>query len=182
MKREAVVLNPDVKLLPIAIDEQERLRRMMHLIYKPVYQHLWQDNGEAYVESQYNRDQVMTELALENARYYFVEFKGEVMGMLRYLFDCPYPDCAQQNVTKLHRIYLDPATHGSGIGGLLVNYVVDQAAQARQKSVWLECMDTQEPAIKFYHKMGFYTERPFQLDSPSMKPEFRGMLLMKKDL
>ena len=177
-----IALNDTIRLLPIAIDEQERLRRMMYLIYKPVYRHLWQDDGDAYVESQYNKDQVLAELSLENARYYFVEYQSEVMGMLRYLFDFPYDGSPQSNITKLHRIYLDPVTHGSGIGASLINFVLDQAKKKNQDSVWLECMDTQEPAIQFYKKMGFYVERSFRLDSPSMKEEFRGMLLMKKDL
>ncbi|BAO56376.1 protease synthase and sporulation negative regulatory protein pai 1 [Nonlabens marinus S1-08] len=182
MMLKPATINDKLRLLPIGIDEQERLRRMMHLIYKPIYRHLWKDDGEAYVESQYNKDQVLTELSLPNARYYFVEYKSEVVGMLRFLFDCPYEKSPNLNTTKLHRIYLDPATHGSGIGSQLIDYVFEQAIKNNQKSVWLECMDTQEPAIRFYKKKGFYIERPFTLDSPTMNKEFRGMYLMKYDL
>jgi ribosomal protein S18 acetylase RimI-like enzyme len=177
--QQPIIINDQLQLLPIAIDEQERLKKMMQLIYTPVYRHLWQDNGEAYVESQYNKDQVISELSLDNARYYFVEYKSEVMGMLRFLFDCPYDGSESKNTTKLHRIYLDPATHGSGVGSQLVTYVMSEARKHNQESVWLECMDTQQPALKFYEKMGFYIEKTFKLDSPTMKEEFRGMLLMK---
>jgi len=182
MNKDAINISDEVKLLPIAIDEQERLRRMMHLIYKPVYKHLWHDDGSGYVESQYNKDQLISELSLSNARYYFVEYKLEIMGMLRFLYNCPFDGSEHQNITKLHRIYLDPATHGSGVGSQLVDYVINEARKNDQKSVWLECMDTQQPALNFYDKKGFSIVRPFKLDSPTMKEEYRGMVLMKIDL
>lgn len=179
---QTINISQELRLLPIAIDEQERLKKMMHHIYKPVYRHLWHDDGTGYVESQYNRDQLVSELSLGNARYYFVEYKAELMGMLRFLIDCPYDGSTTANTLKLHRIYLDPAKHGSGIGSQLVTYVMEEARKSNQESIWLECMDTQEPAIHFYKKMGFFIEKSFKLDSPTMKEEFRGMLLMKINL
>lgn len=177
-----VIIKDHLRLLPITIDEQGRLIKMMHLIYKPVYRHLWEDDGDAYVESQYNKDQVMSELSVKNARYYFVEYRSEVMGILRFLYDCPYGGSPATNVVKLHRIYLDPATHGSGVGSLLIDYVMDKASYHQQESVWLECMDTQQPAMNFYDKKGFKMVRPFQLDAPTMIKEYRGMLLLKKEV
>jgi hypothetical protein len=56
------------------------------------------------------------------------------------------------------------------------------AQENRQQTIWLECMDTQLAAYNFYKGLGYMIFEPFILDSPKMRPEYRGMLRMKLDI
>ena len=50
------------------------------------------------------------------------------------------------------------------------------------KSIWLEAMECQPQAKRFYEKMGFELAMTYQLDFEMMFPEYRGIQIMKKNL
>lgn len=175
-------LRPDLSLQPVALKDQEKLFHLMMKIYRPVYQHLWFDDGSHYVASQFNAQQLQKELSSPDAFYYFVLHKEEPIGILRFLKHTTTSAIKETNTTKLHRIYLDPSVHGQGIGKALMHWLIDFSITQNQQSIWLECMDTQLAAYHFYKQLGFTIVEPFRLDSPTMRSEMRGMLLMKLDL
>ena len=173
---------PELSLQPVTLKEQEKLFDLMMKIYRPVYQHLWFDDGSSYVSSQFNRQNLKLELSETNASYYFVYFKEALIGLLRFLKDCKTQVIEEPHTTKLHRIYLDPSVHGQGIGKALMQWLIKFSISQDQQSIWLECMDTQLSAYNFYKHLGFKTVDTFRLDSPSMRSERRGMLLMQLPL
>lgn len=179
---DMISLRPDLSLQPITTLDQERLLELMMKIYRPVYQHLWFDDGSSYLASQFNLQQLQSDLSSPTVFYYFVHLKEELIGILRFLKDCPTSAINESNTTKLHRIYLDPSIHGKGIGKALMRWMFDFLKEQNQESIWLECMDTQLAAYHFYQQLGFKTIEPFTLDSPTMRSEMRGMLRMKLNL
>jgi len=179
---DSIQINDQLQLQAVDPSQQARLFQLMMDIYRPVYQHLWHDDGSGYVHSQFNPENLKAELVVPHAHYYFVISRGETIGILRFIMDCPTSKLPQVNCIKLHRIYLAPATHGKGIGKLLMVWLEGFAQENGQQTIWLECMDTQLAAYKFYQKLGYSTLEPFVLESPKMKPEYRGMIRMKLDV
>lgn len=173
---------PDLSLQPVSVKEQEKLFHLMMKIYRPVYQHLWFDDGTSYVASQFNLEQLQRELSTPSVCYYFVHFKKEPIGILRFLKNSTTSAIKETNTTKLHRIYLDPSVHGQGLGKALMEWLIAFSITQDQQSIWLECMDTQMAAYHFYKQLGFKTVEAFTLDSPTMRSEMRGMLRMKLNL
>ncbi|WP_164549900.1 GNAT family N-acetyltransferase [Nonlabens ponticola] len=153
----------------------------MMRIYRPVYQHLWFDDGSEYVYSQYNEEQLKTDLADSNAVYYFVNFNKQIVGIFRFI-EAVMPSIKNTKAIKLLRLYLDPAVHGLGIGKELISWLIAYARKQNFDCIWLESMDSQQQAIQFYKKVGFEIDHAFVLDSPSMRSTYRGMYRMKLNL
>ena len=118
------------------------------------------------------------ELAVGGSNYYFVKYKYQTIGILRFIIDSGCPDFKDPSTTKLHRIYLNPKFHGLGLGRMLMEFVKSTAIKEKQDCIWLECMDTQQAAYDFYKKLDYTLKNRFVLDSPTMRVEYRGMFLM----
>ncbi len=79
----------------------------------------------------------------------------------------------------IYNIAVDPAVQGSGNGQLLFDAFHDKCRASLVRSVWLEVRESNETAIKFYRRNGFYavtTRKHFCTDPPEHA------LLMRLDL
>ena len=173
-------ISEKIFLEPIQLTDQEMLLQLMSRIYPAVYHHLWFDMGQWYVQKIYSAENLGSELEDDHARYYFVYFEGKQVGVLRTLLQESMPGFSEEIMVKIHRIYLDPAVHGNGIGKELFKWIESEFCLEWGLPLWLETMDTQQEAIGFYEKMGFEKAGRFRLDFELMKPEFRGMFYMIK--
>ena len=149
----------------------------MRRIYPPVYGHLWLDGGmEDYLRRCYREEAVLKDLRTPGTLYEEVLLGGRPVGILQTVSECPRPGNDAIGQFKLYRIYLDPDTHGRGLGTHCMHRVRARARALSAQNIWLEAMDTQRQALRFYRKHGFETAEAFTLDAPLMKPEYRGML------
>ena len=83
------------------------------------------------------------------ARFLVAERDGEIVGFLQYDEAGPEPE--------LHRIYVAPATQGSGIGGGLMN-ALHQRLPASASYVLL-VVEGNDAAVRFYQRHGLREER-----------------------
>lgn len=175
---KTVQLSPELFLVPICLEDQLSLLRLMRRIYLPVYNHLWEDAGDAYLLKTFGGENFTKEMEDANGDYYFVLQGNKPIGILRIRRATPLIDFASEPAMKLHRIYLDPSTQGQGIGKKIIQWCIDQARQAGAKILWLEAMDTQIPALRFYEKLGFQTSGHFELIADKVIPKYCGMIRM----
>ncbi len=173
-------LSETLSLSAISLDDAEQLKQLMHRIYPPAYEHLWEDDGQWYVETTFNKEELKKELADLKGSYYFVIFEQETVGILRLIHDYTLADKPTLKATKLHRIYLDSKTQGKSIGTFLMNWITQQALQNGSQVLWLEAMDTQEQALQFYKKRGYIISSDFRLTFELMHSHLRGMHTMYK--
>ncbi len=82
-----IIISEDIKLREILNSDTDVLLRLMEEIYPAAYRHFWKDSGKFYVEKQYCKENILRELSAPNANYYFVLFKGEIIGNFRILWD-----------------------------------------------------------------------------------------------
>lgn len=59
-----------------------------------------------------------------------------------------------QPLTKIHKIYLLPASQGKGVGRLLIDCVMDRAIRQHNNRLGLN-VNRNNKAIQFYERMGF---------------------------
>jgi len=168
-------ISNSIRLITITENDTALLINLMHTIYVPPYKHLWQDGGKWYVKNTFNSDVLKKELTDHNAGYYFVEYKHEKIGILRIIHNIALKDILNRKATKLHRIYLDPKVHGKGIGKILMDWSTQEAIKNNSELLWLEVMDTQEQALKFYKNLGYQISSDFKLEFELMHKHLRGM-------
>lgn len=75
----------------------------------------------------------------------------ECLGFISYEFDY-----RNQSKTKIHKIYLIPASQGKGVGRLLIDQVAMLAIERENLSLSLN-VNKYNKAIQFYERMGFAT-------------------------
>ena len=83
---------------------------------------------------------------------------------------------------ELEKIYLRRNETGKGFGQVSLRMVFDLGLQKLKNIVWLKAMDSSLAAIGFYQRAGFDFCGTHRLDYPLMKEQFRGMVIMQKNL
>ena len=177
-----ILLSDHLRLVRIQNEDQPTLFALMDEVYKTPYRYVWEDGGDWYVNLIYNRHTLRKELSRERTHYFFVEWKERKIGILKYDFPFSPREIEIPNAMKLHRLYLHPDAYGQGIAQELMNHCEREAKEKGLAAIWLECMDCQPQAKRFYEKMGFEKVLAYTLDFERIFPEYREILIMKKDL
>ncbi|WP_166637242.1 GNAT family N-acetyltransferase [Algoriphagus boseongensis] len=165
---------------PVLLEDQPILYRLMDEVYRASYHSIWEDKGDWYVELIYNPETVRKELARSRSHYFFVEWKEEKIGILKYDFPFSPREIEIPNAMKLHRLYLHPKAHGKGIAQELMKHCEQVAKENKLEAIWLEAMESQIQAKRFYEKMGFSEVYSYVLDFERIYPEYRGIQILKK--
>ena len=65
---------------------------------------------------------------------------------------------------KLHKLYLEVAEHGRGLGSMLLRHVEDEARRRRLLKVVLGVNRRNEKAIRAYQRNGYVVREPLKTD------------------
>jgi GNAT superfamily N-acetyltransferase len=151
--------------------------------YLPHYTHLWKEGGVDWYMRRCFADEVLqSQLSDLNIEYYIAQAEGQDIGILKFVLHKPLPDSDIENALYLEKIYFVKEWTGKGVGRQLMEFVFDRAKELKRDCIWLMAMDTSEKPIAAYEKAGFVIYSRTRLDFELMKVEFRGMVVMKKDL
>lgn len=154
--------------------------------YLPHYPHLWYEGGvEWYLNKCFNDRQLEMDLANPSLTYYAICLDSQEVGLLKLVRNKSPFDMNLDTSLYLEKIYFLKEFTGLGLGQKTIAWVVEQALNSGIKMVWLMAMDSSHKAIASYEKAGFQQIGTTQLDDEEfqlMKPEFRGMVILKKDL
>jgi diamine N-acetyltransferase len=179
-----ISLDSQLKLALTAIqaEDQPVLYQLMDEVYRSGYRYIWEDQGDWYINLIYNRHTLYKELRRSTSHYFFVELDGKKIGILKYDFPFSPREIEIPNAMKLHRLYLHPDVHGKGIAKILMDHCEEVARENGLESIWLEVMECQPQAKRFYQKMGFKPLNSYQLDFERIFPPYRGIEIWKKSL
>lgn len=179
-----ITLHSQLKLVlnPIRSEDQPVLYQLMDQVYRAGYRYIWVDEGDWYVNLIYNPHTLFKELKRATSHYFFVEVNDRKIGILKYDFPFSPKEIEIPNAMKLHRLYLHSDYHGKGIAHSLMVHCESVAKENGLNSIWLEVMECQPQAKKFYQKMGFEPVLTYELDFERIFPEYRKIEIWKKDL
>ncbi len=187
-------MHPNLRIEQITLADIQRLSKLAKFCYPPHYAYLWFDNGEWYTETMYTVDKLAAEIADPNVVYFIASDNKNDLGYMKLTLDYPLSigqgfslgkgsgsQIAAPNALYLDRIYLTEKAVGKGLGTKLVEMSVEIAEEMGKTAVWLAAMDSSR-AVNMYEKMGFVACGNWSLDFEKMRPEYRGMVLMVKNL
>ena len=80
---------------------------------------------------------------------------GKLAGFAMGAWGGAAPEAAAGAGCELRKLYVDPAFHGQGLAGWLVDAVFQTARREGHRSLWLSVHSGNERAIGFYSKCGF---------------------------
>lgn len=116
------------------------------------YGHLLSKEQIAYMmEMMYSEDALTEQITNHDHRFLMIKENDSdhYQGFVSYEFDYD-----GTNKTKLHKLYVLPECHGTGMGRILVERVCEEARKYGNESVLLN-MNRQNKALNFYKHMDF---------------------------
>jgi len=175
-------MSKDFSLQAIRNQDQERLMKLMQRIYPAAYAHFWKEDCNWYLDLCYNPINLDKELAKNGTSYFFVIQNAKEVGILKYDYPSSPSQIEIKNAVKLHRLYLAPEIHGSGLAKVLMEYLEKDSAVKGADRIWLEVMQKSDQAQKFYSKMGYQKNFEYRLDFERLKPEYREIEIWIKEI
>jgi ribosomal protein S18 acetylase RimI-like enzyme len=130
------------------------------------------ENIDEFVNGRYNQEEVARELSDPANIYHMIYHKDQPAGFSKIIYNSPYKNIAQQNVTKLERIYLLKEFLGFKLGAELFDFNLRLSKDNDQAGMWLYVWKENHRAISFYDKAGFKIvgEGDFRLTATHSNP------------
>lgn len=110
---------------------------------------------DLYVDKNFNSNVFKLELENPNNIYHLIYSDNQIAGYSKMVFDVENKNIADQNVTKLERLYLLKEFYNLNIGAKLFNFNIELSAKNKQNGIWLAVWVENHRAINFYAKKGF---------------------------
>jgi ribosomal protein S18 acetylase RimI-like enzyme len=108
-----------------------------------------------FLEKNYNNDSIKAELNNTKNIYHILNYNGNSVGFSKINLNAKHPNVADENVTKLDRIYLLKEFYGLKLGLELLNFNITLAKSNNQSGMWLYTWVGNNRAVNFYLKAGF---------------------------
>ncbi len=185
MKKELIkTVDANFRLERIGVEEADRLSVLCREIYVQYYLYLWYDAGEWYQQTRYHPDILAEELSNPQSEFYWIRQGDQKAGYVKINlaaqvkeFDSP----SGRRGLEIERIYLYREFAGQGLGKKALMWVEAQARQQEYDFLFLYTMDSSDARL-FYEKLGYQKVAVKRLPFEKMKPEYRDMYLMIKEL
>lgn len=157
------------------------VRRIAYECYRPYYADLWEEGGmEAYLASLYEPARLASELADPNLRYEIAYRDATPVGFSKLHVRCDRADTP--NAAYLERVYVAASVAGTGVGRRLIERALACARGHGRAWVWLQTMADAKKPLARYLDLGFIECERTRLEAPGVRPERRGMLVLRKSL
>lgn len=168
-----------ISINPCGKDQLHTLQDIAINSYGDHYLYLWYDGGMWYIDKSFSEEALNKELADSNAAFFLIYEADNLVGFLKLnLHKALDGHASEGEGLELERIYLSKAAAGRGIGREALDFTKRLALENNKKLIWLKAMDSSS-SIGFYEQNGFKKCGTHTLTYEHMKPEYRGMHVMK---
>ncbi|SFN80137.1 GNAT family N-acetyltransferase [Salegentibacter flavus] len=137
------------------------------------------DNMERYLESNFSKEKIRTELLDKNSEFYFAKMDQQILGYLKVNYGDSQTEFQDENALEIERIYVIQEFLGKKIGQMLYDKAIEIAKKRNSDYIWLGVWEENSRAIRFYGKNGFikFDKHIFNLGGDAQTD-----ILMKKEL
>ena len=123
--------------------------RLAHEIWWPTYQSFISAEQITFMLAEMYSIEMLEEQFKEGIGFLLAERDEEHIGFAAYSLSEP-----ENNVFKLHKLYILPSEQGKGTGKKLIEYIADLSKLKGGKVLELN-VNRSNPALNFYKKIGF---------------------------
>lgn len=126
------------------------IHQLAEAIWWPTYQPILSSEQISFMlEKMYSEEALADQMLAEGMNFLIVEQDSHPVGFAAYsLTD------TENQVYKIHKLYVLPDQQGKGTGRMLINYMATVAAGSGGKILELN-VNRGNPAFHFYKKIGF---------------------------
>jgi diamine N-acetyltransferase len=184
--RQAFICNTTmITIYKASAADAAMLTQLAKNIYQDHYLHLWHPGGADWYmnEYAYASHKIEQELADPLVEYFIAAGDNQPLGYMKLNIEAALDETP--DALEVERIYLHKNAAGKGIGRQLMELALQRARELKREMLFLKAMDSSLDAIAFYQKLGYTICGSLQLPMPEfslMKEEYRGMVILKRDM
>lgn len=110
---------------------------------------------QEYLDKNFNATQLLREMEQPSSHFFIAFWDAVPAAYLRINEPSAHTEAGYPDALEIHRLYVLKAHKGRRIGRTLMEHALQFARQKQLKSAWLGVWEHNEPALRFYRKMGF---------------------------
>jgi len=130
------------------------LNKLAHIIWPITFKDILKPAQISYMlELMYSIDSLKQQQE-QGCRLYILSADDEPIGYLSLEHDTGTSRLQKTDLTKVHKIYVLPAYHGTGAGRFLMDFALDEARRYKSSGVFLN-VNRYNKATGFYEHYGF---------------------------
>ncbi|SEO20318.1 Acetyltransferase (GNAT) domain-containing protein [Flavobacterium sp. CF108] len=149
--------------------------------YKEHYTYLWTDNGENYMNASFTKEKITSEMNVPHSQFYLIYDHELPIGVLKINNNISADGKKDTDALEIERLYFLKEAAGKGLGKATLKMVSQLAANENKKTIWLKAMKCSD-AFKFYEKQNFTVTAEMDLSYLFIKDEFKGMVVMEREV
>ncbi len=143
-----------------SIEDIPEIQRLSNEIWKKVYPSVVTlDQIEYMLERIYSHDSLTNQMEDLKHQFILVQWNDENVGYASYSIK----SAEEPNRFRLHKLYMQPETHGNGLGKGVLKYIINQILPLGAKELELN-VHKRNPAYHFYLYMGFLVEQALVIE------------------
>ena len=128
---------------------------------------------EGFLDAEY-APSVIEQSLTESHVSWFVAETDRPVGFMKVTWDAMLPETDKRGVL-LNKLYLDPAETGKHYGQDMFNKIIDMARSRGKDSLWLEVLEQNAGAYRFYQKQGMLCIKNVLFETASQQSILRIM-------
>ncbi|MGY6031524.1 N-acetyltransferase family protein [Phytobacter sp. AG2a] len=134
------------------------------------FAHLWQEKGELtnFLEQEYSLHALQESLQNDNCCWLIARNDSEPVGFAKFSWHHPVNPQGPAG-TLLNKLYFLPHATGKGYGEVVFNDVIQRAKAHGETFFWLEVLDANVQARRFYERQGLIHLHDTVFSSPSQQ-------------
>lgn len=150
-------------------DDAELLSEMGYSSYTHHFAHLWHEHKElqAFLSQEYSLP-VLQQSLKNNGSCWFIAQDINPVGFAKVSWHCSVGEGGPTG-TLLHKLYLLPGETSKGYGEALFAEIVSMAQHRGETFFWLEVLDANPQAYRFYIRQGLEHIKDTIFSTPSQK-------------
>ena len=145
----------------ISIESIPVIRHLAEVIWPETYSKILTQDQLHYMLDLIYSDSALTNQILEKGHQFILAFdeNNEPVGFASY----SVKSITEKDIFRLHKIYVDPAQQGKGVGNILLDFILKAIRPLNAVQLELNVNRNNE-AIHFYTKKGFTILREEDID------------------
>lgn len=174
-------MEADIKITEALINQHELLSELGRQTYIDQFESIWDQEGlEKFLNASFNSKKLKSELKETTKFKHFLVYQNEtILGYASLRLYRFLPGLKDADSALIEKIYLNNNSIGKGLGSLLMNHIITFLSNMNKEYVWLEVLDNNERAKKFYSRHGFEIHRQRPFNNGKIQTE---IIIMKKRL
>ncbi|KJN32752.1 GNAT family N-acetyltransferase [Enterobacter sichuanensis] len=164
-----------LRIRQATVADSTLLSELGYRIYPAHFQHLWVSGAEMkdFLAAEY-APSVLQQSLTESSVSWFIAETDRPVGFMKATWEATIPETDKQGVL-LNKLYLDAAETGKNYGQVMFNNITDMARSRGKDYLWLEVLEQNAGAYRFYQKQGMLCLKNVLFETASQQSILRIM-------